>query len=160
MKKTEKTMDMIHKGLLKKFHTLCGVIGMSPDEKKAIVESYGVESSRDIDTHDLIDICASLAKQAAKLKGYQDMDTLRKRAMASIGGYLKKVGQESNAGIIKGIACRATGYRAFNDIPAQRLLNVYHTFLNKQKDTDTVGGIATEYLLQIMASRSTSKLMS
>ena len=37
-----KTMDSIHKGILKKFHTLCSVLGLSEDEKRAIVESYGV----------------------------------------------------------------------------------------------------------------------
>lgn len=29
-----KTMDQIHRGLLKKFHTLCGVLHMTEDQKK------------------------------------------------------------------------------------------------------------------------------
>lgn len=58
--KENKTMDEIHRGLLKKFHTLCSVLGMSDDEKRSLIEAYGVESSRDIDTHDLVDICGKL----------------------------------------------------------------------------------------------------
>ena len=46
-----KTMDKIHRDILKKFHTLCSVLGLTDAEKRAIVESYGVESSRDMDTH-------------------------------------------------------------------------------------------------------------
>ncbi|MBS2100680.1 hypothetical protein [Carboxylicivirga linearis] len=63
-----------------------------------------------------------------------DVDKWRKRVMASVGGYLKLMGRESNANLIKKIACRATGYDNFNAIPPSRLMNVYNTFLNKQQD--------------------------
>lgn len=135
------TMDKIHSGLLRKFHTLCSRLGLTDEEKRVIVDSYGVESSADIDTHDLIDICASLSKQAGENKG-DEMDKLRKRAMAAIGGFLRQIRHESNAEIIKGIACRSTGYTAFNKIPAERLRNLYNTFRNKQKDMDAANTIA------------------
>ena len=70
------------------------------------------------------------------------MDKLRKQAMASIGGYLRKTGTESNAGIIKAIAMRATGYDNFNKIPAERLRNLYNAFRNKQKDIDAVEAVS------------------
>ena len=79
-----KTMDSIHKGVLKKFHTLCSVLGLSEDEKRAIVESYGVESSRDMDTHDLINVCANLSEQANKKNGTSDLDKLRKRVICIV----------------------------------------------------------------------------
>lgn len=134
-------MDDIHKKILRKFHTLCTAAGLTADEKMTIVSSYGAESSSDIDTHTLIDICASLSKQVEGSK-YGEMDRLRKRAMAAIGGYLKAIHSESNAGIIKGIACRATGYSDFNKIPAERLRNLYHAFHNKQKDISSVDALA------------------
>lgn len=135
------TMDKIHNNLLRKFHTLCSRLKLADYEKRAIIERHGVESSADLDTHDLIDICGVLSKQ---LEGTRagEMDKLRKAAMASIGGYLRKTGSESNAGIIKGIACRATGYDNFNKIPAERLRNLYHAFRNKQKDIDAVNTVA------------------
>lgn len=141
-------MDAIHRNILKKFHTLCSVLGLTEAEKRVIVESYGVESSRDMDTHDLIDVCGKLSEQANEKTGAGEMDKLRKRAMAAIGGYLKAVGRESNATVIKGIACRATGHADFNKIPRERLRNLVAAFNNKVKDAQAVNEIADGLLLQ------------
>lgn len=141
-------IDKIHNGILRKFHTLCTLNGLSEDEKRAIVNHYGVTSSADIDTHDLINICAALSKQADGGRGNK-MDKLRKQAMASIGGWLKAAGYKSNAEVIKSIACRASGYDSFNKIPVGRLHNLYHNFRNKQIDK-----IAAESLMrEIVGSR-------
>ena len=142
-------MDDIHKKVLKKFHTLCSVCGMTKDEKLALVESYGVESSADIDTHDLIDLCAKLQEQA----GQPDMNRLRKRAIAAIGGYLRATGQQESLPLIQGIACRATGYGSFNKIPAERLRNLYSCFSNKQKDIKAVEGLTNEMLQAALQGR-------
>lgn len=150
-----KTMDSIHKGILKKFHTLCSVLGLSEDEKRAIVESYGVESSRDMDTHDLINVCANLSDQANKKNGTGDLDRLRKRVMAAIGSYLRSVGKASNASVIKGIACRATGYEDFNKIPRERLRNLIATFNNKVKDKQGVNDVINSMMLQSFMSCNT-----
>lgn len=128
-------MDDIHSKILRKFHTLCGVVGMTPEEKGALVASYGVESSADIDTHDLIDICNRLSEQLGQ-KTPATMDRLRKQVFGAVGGWLRKSGRESSAEIIKSIACRSTGFDDFNRIPAERLRNCYYAFLNKQKDMD------------------------
>lgn len=152
------TMDKIHKDILRKFHTLCSKLGMTDDEKHAIVASYGVESSKEIDTHDLIDICNALSKQ---LSGdFATMDKLRKSAMAAVGGYLRLTKQTSNADIVKGIACRATGYSDFNKIPAERLRNVYYTFSNKQKDIHTVDSIVAEMMVQGLRKPTTTSMLS
>lgn len=131
-----RTMDSIHKGLLKKFHTLCSVLGIDAEGKRTIIASYGVDSSRDIDTHDLVDLCAKLSEQAGS--DGDDLSRMRKRAMASIGSYLKAMSLESNVSVIKGIACRATGYKEFNKIPKERLRNLIYTFNNKVKDARNV----------------------
>lgn len=145
-----KTMDAIHRNILKKFHTLCSVLGLTEAEKRAIVESYGVDSSRDMDTHDLIDVCGKLSQQVDARKGTGDMDKLRKRVMASIGSYLKATGKESNATVIKGIACRATGHTDFNKIPRERLRNLVAAFNNKVKDAQAVNDIADALLMQTL----------
>ena len=129
-------MDEIHRGLLKKYHTLCTVLGLSAEEKSAIAESYGVESSRDIDTHDLVNICAKLSAQANEKQGTGDMDKLRKRVMAAVGRNI--------ATVIKAIACRATGHTDFNKIPRERLRNLIGLFNNKVKDSEAVDIIAAE----------------
>ena len=152
MAKENKTMDEIHRGLLKKYHTLCSVLGLSAEEKRAIAESYGVESSRDIDTHDLVNICAKLSEQVNQKTGTGDMDKLRKRVMAAVGGYLTKSGRKSNASIIKAIACRATGHDDFNKIPRERLRNLIALFNNKVKDCEAVDKLtAAEDVLNNMA---------
>lgn len=142
MKET-KEMDAIHRNALKQFHTLCTKLGMSADEKSALLEGYGVESSRDLDTHDLVDLCGKLSAQVNQKQGAGDMDKLRKRVMASIGGWLRSEGKESSAGIIKAIACRATGHTEFNKIPRERLRNLIGAFNNKVKDSEAVSALTS-----------------
>ncbi len=135
-------MDDIHKGLLKKFHTLCSKAGLADWEKRAILEAYDVESSKDLQVHDLIDIFADLGKRLDPR--VTEMNKLRKQVMGSIGGWLNLTRQENNAAIIKGIACRVTGHEDFNKIPVERLRNVYNLFLKKQKDYKVAEEIAIE----------------
>ncbi|MFR9546730.1 MAG: hypothetical protein SNJ29_14310 [Rikenellaceae bacterium] len=147
-------MDKQQKWLLRQFHTLCSRIGLTEYEKRSIILGCGVESSKDIDNHDLMNICHTLEKQL-KGKG-DDNDKLRKRVIAAIGGWLKLEGRDSDLKIIKGIACRATGYDNFNKIPIERLRNVYNTFLKKQKDTKTINEIADSYILNIITAPAES----
>lgn len=144
MAKENRTMDAIHRDLLKKYHTLCTVLGMTDADKEATLAAYGVDSSRDLDTHDLIDLCAKLSGEANKKAGTDDMDRLRKRVMAAIGSWLKSEGKFANSDIIKGIACRATGHSEFNKIPRERLRNLIGAFNNKVKDAEAVAELTKE----------------
>ena len=137
-------MDGIHKGLLKKFHTLCGMLGIDAEGKRAIIESYGVESSRDINTHDLVDLCAKLSEQLGDSDA--ELSKQRKRTMAAIGGWLRYMNYASSAEMIKRIACRATGYKDFNKIPKERLRNVAHAFNYKVKDAKSVDRLVVDLL--------------
>ena len=148
-----KDMDDIHAKIVRKFHTLCSKAGLTRENKDAIVHGQGVESSADIDTHALIDICNALSKQIDKQNGTPDMDKLRKQVIASIGGWLRETKQTSSIDTIKAIACRATGHDRFNQIPAERLRNIYNTFRNKQADKKAIDKITTVEMLtaEIMA---------
>lgn len=148
MAKENKTMDQIHRGLLKKFHTLCSVLGMTDDQKKDILSSWGVESSRDLDQHQLIDICAKLSEQVNHKDGTASLDKLRKQVIAAIGSWLRETYQSQGISKIKGIACRATGYSEFNKIPRERLRNLIATFNNKTKDKKSVDALASTMLMQ------------
>ena len=141
-------MDQIHRDLLKKFHTLCTVLGLDDEAKRAILASWGVESSRDLDQHQLIDICAKLSEQVNEKDGTASLDKLRKRVIAAIGGWLRETRQQSNISIIKGIAMRASGYNDFNKIPRERLRNLIATFNNKVKDTRAVDALTDALLMQ------------
>ncbi len=133
-------MDDLHKKVLRKFHTLCGVCGMTDDEKRAVIASYGVESSSDIDTHALIDLCASLARRA----GQTDMDRLRKRLLAAVSGYLAAMDHAHDLDTAKRVACRAAGCDTFNRIPADRLRSLYNAFTKRRRDLDAVTDLARE----------------
>ena len=139
-------MDKQQKWLLRQFHTLCTRLGMTEEEKRALIEGYGVESSKDIDNHDLMNLCHTLELQLNK--GAKEADALRKRVIAAIGGWLRLTGKSHNIDTIKSIACRASGYSDFNKIPTERLRNLYNCFLKKQKDMDAVERIAMELLAQ------------
>lgn len=145
-------MDQIHRGLLKKYHTLCTVLGLDDEAKRAILASWGVESSRDLTQHQLIDICAKLSEQVDEKQGTVRLDKLRKQVMAAIGGWLRETGQKSSAAIIKGIAERASGYSDFNKIPRERLRNLIATFNNKVKDARAVDALTDAMLMQHYAA--------
>ena len=147
-KKENRTMDQIHRDLLKKFHTLCTVLGLDDEAKRAILASWGVESSRDLDQHQLIDICAKLSEQVDEKQGTVRLDKLRKQVIAAIGGWLRETKQQSNISIIKGIAMRASGYNDFNKIPRERLRNLIATFNNKVKDARAVDALTDALLMQ------------
>lgn len=147
MKTTATTTE--HARLIKRYHTIAARLGLGKEDKAAIMESFGVESSLDLSVEELQELCNALERDNNPKA--PALDKLRKQVMASIGGWLKTINQESDAQRIKAIACRATGYRRFNDIPAERLRNIYHTFLNKQKDFKAVSQITAEEL-EILSS--------
>ncbi|MCM1220897.1 MAG: regulatory protein GemA [Lachnospiraceae bacterium] len=148
MAKENKTMDQIHKGLLKKYHTLCTVLGLDDEAKRAILQSWGVESSRDLSQHQLIDICAKLSARVDEKQGTARLDKLRKQVIAAIGSWLRETGQEQNISKIKAIAQRASGYADFNKIPRERLRNLIATFNNKVKDSRAVDALTDALLMQ------------
>lgn len=158
-----KRMDKHHAALLKTFHTLCSELGMSQDEKLALINQFNTEhnpdfSSADLDTHDLLNICGTLETNLNKQKGH-NLDLLRKRLIAAIGGFLTLTNQQHDIALIKGIACRATGYQSFNKIPAERLRNLYSAFVKKQKDFKAVDAFANTHL-GYMQSTSTDKTIN
>lgn len=85
-----------------------------------------------------------MQKEANKHESIQNK--WRKRVFGSIGGYLQLMGRQSNTDIIKGIACRSTGYDEFNTIPVERLRNLYNTFVNKQNDYKAAGKVVNDQL--------------
>ena len=148
--KENKTMDEIHKGLLKKYHTLCNLLGFDYEAKHTILASWGVESSRDLSQHQLIDICAKLSEQGNGRQGTATADKLRKQLIASIGRWLRETGQGDGISKIKGIAMRASGYDDFNKIPKERLRNLIAAFNNKVKDSRSVDALTRGLMTQHM----------
>ena len=138
MKET-RIMDKIHKDLVKKYHTLAGQLGMTDEEKRALLAQYKVESSVDLSQHELVDVCACLSREIERRDGHQSMDALRKRLIAVIGKYLKACGKSDvTISYIKATACRAAEIKEFNRIPRERLRSLYGAFRIKLKDIKNV----------------------
>lgn len=135
---------MLRKVLIRRYHTLCNRLGMQPDDRRALLEPYEVESSTQLTARQLEELCSKLDRELHP--DIKKLDTWRKRLMASIGGWLRLIGREQNAQVIKAIACRAAQHDNYNDIPVDRLRNLYYSFLNKQEDIKRVGEITAEEL--------------
>lgn len=129
------------KWLLKKFHTLCTRLNLDADMKLALLSGYGVESSKDLTNAELTELCDHLND----ILNPEDAkrDKMRKRVIASIGGWLRLIGKD-NEGVeyIKGVACRAAKVDNFNKITLERLTTIYNMFLRKQKDAKSVNEVA------------------
>lgn len=131
------------KWLLKKYHSLCYKLGMTADDKLALLSGYGVESSVDLTNEELTEICdhlnSILNPEDAK------RDRMRKRVIAAIGGWLRLIGK-GNEGVeyIKGVACRAAKVENFNHITLERLTTIYNMFLKRQKDAKSINAVAGE----------------
>ena len=137
-------MDDLAAATIKKYHTLCSHLRLAPEDREALLSPYGCTSSKDMETHDLLDVCASLAAELDRRTEGSDISKLRKRTMVAIGAYLRSEGKFENPSIIKGIACRATGYRSFNKIPKERLRNLIGLFNDKTRDRLAVEAITSK----------------
>lgn len=144
MKET-KIMDKIHRDLLRRYHALAAQLGLTPEDRLAIMSNFGVESSRDLNQHQLIDVCAHLSAELERREGKDSMSALRKRLIAVVGKYLKACGREDvDITYIKATACRAAEIKEFNRIPRERLRSLYGAFALKLKDIKRVEAMYRE----------------
>ena len=136
--------------LLKKFHALLREGGISNEEKLAILSAYGVQSSRDMNTYELMELVNTLYNRIHP--SVADSDRWRKRLIASIGGFLRAMTLEgNNLAEIKAIACRAAKCDNFNQIPLDRLKSLYNAFNNRTKDLKRVD-TATTNIIDILTT--------
>ena len=134
------TIDKQKNALLKRFHTLAGKAGISQENKEVILAQYGVESSRDLTVNELIEVCTSI--DFALHPELAENDRWRKRLLASIFGWLKKMGKhDATPELVKAIACRAAGCERYNQITTERLRSLYYAFRKKSKDLDFVSEV-------------------
>lgn len=138
-------IDKHQRLLLKKFHTLCGKAGISQDEKRAMVRSYGHESSKDLTAHELIDVCDKLDRMMRP--DLVEMDKYRKRLIASIFAWREAMGDKPTMPYVKAIACQAAETeKGFNSIPLGKLQSLYNAFNKKTRDLSMVEKLTADEL--------------
>ena len=141
----ETLIEKQKKGLIKKLHTLCGQIGLSEEDRRYIlINNYSVQSSRDLEYKDLVELCNRLELDAnPQLK---KLDENRKRLIASIGAWLRAMSLPENIRAIKSVACRASKRESFNDIPLEQPRSLYAAFNKKRKDLEAVEFMTEEQI--------------
>lgn len=118
--------------LLAKYHIVCQQLGMTDDERWAYLEgNYGVSSSRELTDSQLADAIDTLLRVQQA-----DANIWRRRVMAAIGAYLRRLNIFENAEIIKAIACRAANATNFNKIPLSKLRAIYNEFSKQNRTSE------------------------
>lgn len=105
------TIDRQKAGLIKKYHTLCGKLGMTDEEKSEILENnYGVKSSKDLYVEELQHLCKALEESINKPNDETTrMDKQRKKIFFLIRQICKHTKREYDKKKAYTMACRACG---------------------------------------------------
>lgn len=111
------------KELVRAFHAALANSGMLR-QKPAILESFGVSSTLELTEKELRDAIESLTGNAS---------LWRKRVIAAIFNWTGNLHYNYDMKQVKAVACRATGYKYFNDIPVSRLRDCYYEFVRKSR---------------------------
>ena len=137
--------------LIRKLHVLRGAVGMTQDEYEALLGSYGVESSKELEEWQLVKLCEFLSKQTDSER--RDLDVQRKRLLAAVCAFCEDtVGKwevmddKARIWYAKGVACRAAGIEAcdcqgrdnFNRMGLERLRSLTYAFQKRKRDMDGV----------------------
>jgi hypothetical protein len=105
------TIDRQKAGLIKKYHTLCGKIGMTDEEKREILENnYRVNTSKDLHVDELQHLCKALDESIKQpSKETTRMDKQRKKLFYLIRQICKHAKREYDKKKAYTMACRACG---------------------------------------------------
>lgn len=141
------TITAYKKALIRKYHTICRDLGITEQEKVAIKESFGVNSSRNLSETQLSQLINNLINGTDQTKTKKSKEDLwRKRTMAAVGAWLRMMNKTEGADIVKAIICRASGHENFNRIPISKLRSVYYEFVQKSKTTCTTRQVKNDLL--------------
>ncbi len=131
---------------IKEWHILINQCGITEAGKEAILESYGVTSSKELNVAQLSELCEKLheelqkaGKETYKPSKKTPLEAARSQVKVAVGKYLAIKGEipENNWGLkewnkIIGVACRAAQENTFNSIPLSKLRGIVFEF-NKQR---------------------------
>lgn len=144
-------IDQEKQRLIKKFKTLLGKAKIDRNAELAMLSGYGVESCKDMNAYELLEICNKLQLLASP--ELEELDRLRKRLLASVFGWRKAMGCTSTLSEVKGIACRAAKVENFNHISKEKLRSLYSAFNKKNTDLKMVS-VMTEELINKQISQN------
>lgn len=133
---------------IKRFKTLLNVGQIDRSAELAMLSAYGVESCKDMSAYELLELCNKLELQVKP--DVAKIDKLRKRAIATINGWLENTGKIGmSLEYIKTIACRAAETNEFNRISESSLNSIVAEFNRKQKVQRNAKSIKDEILNEV-----------
>lgn len=148
--------------LIRRLHTLRGACAMTQDEYLTLLESYGVESPKELDERQLQSLCDFMQKRLGN--NAADQDTQRKRLLAAVCGLCKDIvdgweamSRTQRIAYAKAVACRAAGWEEpwdkrgrsrFNSIGLDRLRSLTYAFQKRKRDMDGVIHAAMDVLVK------------
>lgn len=142
MKTTTNHTRTSRETLIRRYHTIATRIGMCDEERKAFLSAWGVESSKNLTDAQLVEVCRALADFSFDHSG----DKWRKRVIASVFNWFAMIGKPVTMDYVKGVSCRASGCKGFNEIPVDKLRSLYHTFTHKSKIFRDTGELMNDEL--------------
>ena len=147
--------------LIRRLHVLRGAAGMTQEEYEALIGSYGVESSKELEEWQLEKLVEFLDAQTNNER--RDLDVQRKRLLAAVCAfcedtvvYWEKLDAQARIRYAKRLACRAAGKEAFDDrgrdnfnrMTLERLRSLTYAFQKRKRDMDG----AVEVMLEAVES--------
>lgn len=139
-------INILHRQVVKRYHTLASKLKLTDNDKAAIMSSYGAESSLDLTTSQLTQVCETLQRMLNNrvAKGVdEELDKLRKRCIACMCRYIKArdIQTDNVINYAKQIACRSAKKSHFNKLTASELNGVIGYFnkeVNARKGAEQV----------------------
>ncbi|WP_102980143.1 hypothetical protein [Chryseobacterium scophthalmum] len=128
---------------LKKLMTLMSKEGVS-NQRAEIISAFThgrTASAKNLNPQEIDTLCEFYERNST-----EKLNKKRKRVIAAIFGMFKKMNKNVTTEYVKSIACRASNYERFNDIPSSRLDSLYAAFLKAQKDLNFAGRMVEGYI--------------
>lgn len=95
-------------------------------------------------------VCGTGQTKIQKRTGYygEEAELWRKRAIAAVFGFYRKIREEVTLEYVKGIICRAGGVTDINRIPSAKMREIYNAWLMKQRVKGNVDRVVDRELVK------------
>lgn len=116
------------------------------DQREDIIREWTkgrTQSAKELTPTELDELCRVLTLDSQKA-----LDKKRKRVLAAIFGFHKKMNKPATMEYVRGVACKAAKVDHFNQITPSRLDSIYNAFLKAQKDLDFANKFVEGYILE------------
>lgn len=130
--------------LIRLFHTLLREAKIDDENKMMLLNSYGVESSKDLEVWQLSKLCTFLQNQLSPED--KELDAQRKKFIAIACSFCEaicvknwdKFTPKERVDYAKAIACKAAEVNSFNSINGDRLRRIAYMLKNRTAEMKNV----------------------